>query len=200
MAEKPEDQISREEKIAKAKELYGLGCRNYYVKKYSDAADDLSEASKLLGEEYGVDGDELGEVYLLYAKALIAIGQEENKLIEVPENDGEDEDDDEPEVEEPVEGTMSKLLFQFGFDYFFLQFLQMKKLKQTEHKTEKLKHQTVTQKSHKQVHQEVTITKAPMTLQTTTTQKMLMTVVTWKPHGKFCSTPLQSLNAREHQN
>ena len=75
MAEKPEDQATIEDKISKAKEFYALGCRNYYVKCYTESADDLSEACKLYGEVYGVDGDELGEVYLLYAKALIAVGK-----------------------------------------------------------------------------------------------------------------------------
>jgi nuclear autoantigenic sperm protein len=101
MAEKPEDLINNEDKIARAKELFAIGTRNYYVRSYSEAADDLAEASKLFGEVYGVDGDELGEIYLLYAKALIAIGQEENKLIEVPE---EDEDEDEPVEEDDGEG------------------------------------------------------------------------------------------------
>jgi hypothetical protein len=100
MAEKPDDQVTMDEKIARGKELFGRGARNYYVKCYVDAADDLSEASKLYSEAYGVDGDELGEIYLLYAKALIAIGQDENKLIEVPE---ENEDEEEGEGEEPAE-------------------------------------------------------------------------------------------------
>jgi hypothetical protein len=104
MAEKPEDLTNSAEKIAKAKELFSRGTRNYYVKSYSEAADDLSEACKLFGEEYGVDGDELGEVYLLYAKSLIAVGQDENKLIEVPEDD--DEDEDEPMEEEDGEGKL----------------------------------------------------------------------------------------------
>lgn len=107
MAEKPEDQFSSEEKIAKAKELYARGCRNYYVKSYSDAADDLSEASKLMGEEYGVDGDELGDVYLLYAKSLIAVGQDENKLIDVPEEDEESDEDDGAPAEESAEGKFN---------------------------------------------------------------------------------------------
>lgn len=102
MAEKPEEQFSMDEKAAKAKELYARGCRNYYVKSYSEAADDLSEASKLFGEVHGVDGDELGDVYLLYAKALIATGQEENKVIDVPEDD-DDEDEDEPVEEDDGE-------------------------------------------------------------------------------------------------
>lgn len=106
MAEKPEDQFSSEEKVAKAKELYARGCRNYYVKSYSEAADDLSEACKIFGEEYGVDGDELGDVYLLYAKALCAVGQEENKLIDVPE---EDDDEDEEEAADPETGNKLNL-------------------------------------------------------------------------------------------
>jgi hypothetical protein len=108
MAEKPEDKFTSDDRIARAKELYAIGCRNYYVKSYSLAADDLSEACKLFGEEYGVDGDEMGEYYLMYAKSLISIGQEENKLIDVPE---EEEDEDEGEEneegespEEPEEG------------------------------------------------------------------------------------------------
>jgi nuclear autoantigenic sperm protein len=93
MAEKPEDQVTIDEKISKAKELFGRGARNYYVKCYVDAADDLGEACKLYGEAYGVDGDELGEVYLLYAKSLIAIGQDENKIVEVPEEEEEEEEE-----------------------------------------------------------------------------------------------------------
>lgn len=108
MAEKPEDQVSLEEKIQQGKELYGRGCRNYYVKCYTDAADDLSEACKLYGEAYGVDGDELGDVYLLYAKALIAVGQDENKLIEVPEND-EDEPPEEDDGDTEAGGEEEKL-------------------------------------------------------------------------------------------
>lgn len=109
MAEKPEDQINNQDKIARAKELFAIGTRNYYVRSYSEAADDLGEASKLYGEVYGIDGDELGEVYLLYAKSLIAIGQEENKLIDVPEED--EEEDEEPGEEE------GELIF---LNYFFL--------------------------------------------------------------------------------
>lgn len=104
MAEKPEDQFTSDDKITKGKELYGRGCRNYYVKSYTEAADDLSEACKFYTEAYGVDGDELGDVYLLYAKALVAVGQEENKLIEVPENEEEDEPVEEDDGEVEAEG------------------------------------------------------------------------------------------------
>lgn len=107
MAEKPEDLFNSAEKIAKAKELFSRGTRNFYVKSYSEAADDLSEAAKLFGEEYGIDGDELGEVYLLYAKSLIAVGQDENKLIDVPEEEDEDDED------EPVEGENGEGKWKF---------------------------------------------------------------------------------------
>lgn len=122
MAEKPEDQFSSEEKIAKAKELYARGCRNFYVKSYSDAADDLSEASKLMGEEYGVDGDELGDVYLLYAKSLIAVGQDENKLIDVPEEDDESDEENEAPVEESAEGISNQLLIDV-YNLFIIQLI-----------------------------------------------------------------------------
>ncbi|CRL02407.1 CLUMA_CG015326, isoform A [Clunio marinus] len=108
MAEKPEDQFSSEEKIAKAKELYARGCRNFYVKTYSDAADDLSEACKLFGEVHGIDGEELGETYLMYAKALIAVGQDENKIVDVPEEDSEDEPAEEDDGDSEVEAEGSE--------------------------------------------------------------------------------------------
>lgn len=41
MAEKPEELETPEEKLQRAKELFGRGSRNYYVKAYSEAADDL---------------------------------------------------------------------------------------------------------------------------------------------------------------
>lgn len=96
MAEKPEEKKTNDEKLVKAKELYGRGCRNYYVKLYNEAADDLAESSQLMGEVVGVDGDELGVVYLLYAKALVECGKMETKVVNVPE-DGEDEDGEEEE-------------------------------------------------------------------------------------------------------
>ena len=99
MADKPEQKVELtvEEKTAKAKELYGKGCRNYFVKNYTEAADDLSDACELYGEIFGTQGDELGEVYLLYAKALIAVGQEENKLLDIQEAEEDDENDEDDE-------------------------------------------------------------------------------------------------------
>jgi len=101
MADKPVEQVTVEEKTLKAKEMFGLGCRNYYVKSYSEAADNLSDACEMYTQIYGVDGDELGEVYLLYAKALIAVEQQENKLMDIQEDDDDDEDNEEDEEECP---------------------------------------------------------------------------------------------------
>lgn len=104
---------------------YAIGCRNYYVRKYSDAADDLSEASKLFGEVYGIDAVELGDVYLMYAKSLIAIGQEENKLIDVPEEEEDDEEGENVESNGTVpedEGFYSIFIKVMGFSAHFLFF------------------------------------------------------------------------------
>lgn len=91
MAEKPEDQTSTEEKIARANELIGRGTRNYYVNAFTEAADDLSQACSMYSDLYGPDADELAHPYLIYAKSLIAVAQDENKLMDIPEEENEDE-------------------------------------------------------------------------------------------------------------
>ncbi|XP_055852098.1 protein NASP homolog [Episyrphus balteatus] len=93
-----EVKLSRDELILKAKELYSKGSRNYLLKCYSESADELSEVCALYEEIYGELSDELGMPYLLYAKSLIALALEENKVIDVP--DEEDEEDDEDEIDE----------------------------------------------------------------------------------------------------
>lgn len=110
MADNPEEVIlTIDEKKAHGKELFGRGSRNYCVKLYEEAASDLSEVCEIFAEVYGQKSDELGLPYLLYAKSLIAVAQDENKVMNnVPEeNEGEDDDEeeDEPEdgEEEPVE-------------------------------------------------------------------------------------------------
>lgn len=58
-------EMSKEEKIAEAKELYSKGSRNFLVKSYDEAADQLSQVCALYGELYGELSDELGMPYLL---------------------------------------------------------------------------------------------------------------------------------------
>ncbi|KXJ83868.1 hypothetical protein RP20_CCG028088 [Aedes albopictus] len=103
MAEKSETLVTKEEKMAEAKELFGRGSRNYCMKQYSDAADDLSACCNIYSELYGPTADECGVAYLLYAKSLIALGKDENNLI-VPGEGEEGEEDDEDDEEGDEEG------------------------------------------------------------------------------------------------
>lgn len=99
MAEKKE--LTQEEKVELAKELFTRGSRNYLVKEYSESADDLSRACEMFAEIYGNYADELAMPYLLYAKALIAISQEAgDKLLVAPEGEEEDDDEDEDDVDD----------------------------------------------------------------------------------------------------
>jgi len=114
MAEKPEELETPEEKIVRAKELFGRGSRNFYVKAYSEAADDLSQACSIFAEIHGATSEECGVPYLLYAKSMIALGQDENKVLDVPDEEDEDapevegEDDEEGDDETESEETASK--------------------------------------------------------------------------------------------
>lgn len=56
---------TKEQKIAEAKELYSKGSRNFLVKSYDEAADQLSQVCALYEELYGELCDELGMPYLL---------------------------------------------------------------------------------------------------------------------------------------
>lgn len=89
MAEKPEELETPEEKLVRAKELFGRGSRNYYVKAYSEAADDLSQACAIFASVHGPVADECGFPYLLYAKSMISLGQDENKVLDVPDEEEE---------------------------------------------------------------------------------------------------------------
>lgn len=106
MADTPEEVVlTIEEKKTLGKELFGRGSRNYCVKSYAEAADDLSEVCEIFGEVYGQKSDQLGMPYLLYAKSLIAVAQDETKVMNnVPEeNEGEEDDDEEEEEEDAPE-------------------------------------------------------------------------------------------------
>lgn len=117
MAEKTEIAMTVEEKIIQAKELYGRGRRNYLVKSYYEAADDLSRVCSMYADIYGSNSDELGMPYLLYAKCLIALAQDENNVFDVPEegsdedDEGNDEDDDNneenPEIDNEADAAVA---------------------------------------------------------------------------------------------
>lgn len=92
--------MTNDEKAAEAKELFGRGSRNYCMKQYSDAADDLSSCCAIYSELHGPTAVECGVPYLLYAKSLIALGKDENNLIVPGEDEEGEEDDDEDGGEE----------------------------------------------------------------------------------------------------
>lgn len=102
IADEPSSSIplsTRDQKIKEAKELLGRGIRNYYVNAYAEAAEEFSRACEIYSELNGFNCDELGMPYLLYARALINIAQDENKdgmaeLGQVEEEEEEDDDDD----------------------------------------------------------------------------------------------------------
>lgn len=52
---------SKEEKMIEAKALYSKGSRNFLVKSYEEAADQLSQVCSLYGQLYGELSDELNE-------------------------------------------------------------------------------------------------------------------------------------------
>ncbi|KAH8359426.1 hypothetical protein KR093_006550 [Drosophila rubida] len=89
---KPEQ--DREDKILKGKELFSQGSRNFLVKSYDEAADELSQVCQIYEEVYGELADELGQPLLLYAKSLIAMALDENKVIDVPDEAADDDDED----------------------------------------------------------------------------------------------------------
>lgn len=99
MAEKSETLVTKEDKVAEAKELFGRGSRNFCMKQYSEAADDLSACCAIYSDLYGPTSDECGLPYLMYAKSLTALGKDENNLI-VPGEEGEEEGEDDDEEEE----------------------------------------------------------------------------------------------------
>ncbi|XP_035898028.1 protein NASP homolog [Anopheles stephensi] len=103
MAENAKTVATKEERISEAKELFGHGSRNYCMKQYADAADDLSECCSIYSELYGPNAEELGLPYLMYAKSLIALGKDENNLIAAADGKDEDEVDDDDDEEDDEE-------------------------------------------------------------------------------------------------
>ena len=83
-----EQLLDPQEKNKLAQELYARGSRNYLVKSYSEAAEDLSQACEMLAELNGDMAECLGLPYLMYAKSLIAVAQQDEiKVVDVREKD-----------------------------------------------------------------------------------------------------------------
>lgn len=78
------------------------GKRHLLVRDYTAAVTAFAEGLELLAQKHGDCGDELGEPYLLYGRALLGLAREEAGVLggAVPgsEEDGEDEDGEEDKL------------------------------------------------------------------------------------------------------
>uniref|UniRef100_A0A1B6DE97 Tetratricopeptide SHNi-TPR domain-containing protein n=1 Tax=Clastoptera arizonana TaxID=38151 RepID=A0A1B6DE97_9HEMI len=111
MAEKTTESNSKEEEKKNGSEespiknealsLLAQGRRHLFVKDYPSAVTVLGEACAKLAEIYGELGDECGDAYFNYGRALLEQSREESNLLNEKDVDGDkdDTDDEENEVE-----------------------------------------------------------------------------------------------------
>lgn len=108
--------VSEEVPIKDAATAISQGKRHLLVRDYNLAVVVLAQACELLAQEHGETGDEMGELYLLYGRALLGLAREEAGVLGggvVPgseeasqDEQGEDEEDEEDEEgEESEEAT-----------------------------------------------------------------------------------------------
>lgn len=106
--------VSEEVPIKDAATAISQGKRHLLVRDYNLAVVVLAQACELLAQEHGETGDEMGELYLLYGRALLGLAREEAGVLGggVPgseeasqDEQGEDEEDDEDEESEEITGT-----------------------------------------------------------------------------------------------
>lgn len=70
MAENAPELVTREDKIAHAKELYAKGYRNYVVGDFYEAAEDLSRSCELNAELYGDESEEVTYYLFIFRKVM----------------------------------------------------------------------------------------------------------------------------------
>ncbi|XP_020298680.1 nuclear autoantigenic sperm protein [Pseudomyrmex gracilis] len=107
--------VSEEVPIKDAATAISQGKRHLLVRDYNLAVVVLAQACELLAQEHGETGDEMGELYLLYGRALLELAREEAGVLGggVPgeseeasqDEQGEDEEDEEDEESEEITGT-----------------------------------------------------------------------------------------------
>ncbi|XP_015109085.1 protein HGV2 [Diachasma alloeum] len=78
------------------------GKRHLLVRDYTAAVTAFAEGLELLSQKHGDCGDELGEPYLLYGRALLGLAREETGVLGggVPGGDEDEEDDEDDEVDD----------------------------------------------------------------------------------------------------
>jgi len=69
--------VSEEVPIKDAATAISQGKRHLLVRDYHLAVVVLARACELLAQEHGETGDEMGELYLLYGRALLGLAREE---------------------------------------------------------------------------------------------------------------------------
>ncbi|KAL0107903.1 hypothetical protein PUN28_014877 [Cardiocondyla obscurior] len=99
--------VSEEVPIKDAATAISQGKRHLLVRDYHLAVAVLARACELLAQEHGETGDEMGELYLLYGRALLGLAREEAGVLGggVPgsEEASQDEQGEEEEEEEETE-------------------------------------------------------------------------------------------------
>jgi hypothetical protein len=104
--------VSEEVPIKDATTAISQGKRHLLVRDYHLAVVVLAQACELLAQEHGETGDEMGELYLLYGRALLGLAREEAGVLGggVPgsEEASQDEQGEEEEEEESEEGTAAE--------------------------------------------------------------------------------------------
>lgn len=100
--------LSEEVPIKDAATAISQGKRHLLVRDYNLAVVVLAQACELLAQEHGETGDEMGELYLLYGRALLGLAREEAGVLGggVPGSEEVSQDEQaEEEEEENDEGT-----------------------------------------------------------------------------------------------
>lgn len=104
--------LSEEVPIKDAATAISQGKRHLLVRDYNLAVIVLAQACELLVQEHGETGDEMGELYLLYGRALLGLAREEAGVLGggVPgsEEVSQDEQGEEEEEEEENEETIAE--------------------------------------------------------------------------------------------
>ncbi|KYN03396.1 PREDICTED: protein HGV2 [Cyphomyrmex costatus] len=103
--------VSEEVPIKDAATAISQGKRHLLVRDYHLAVAVLARACELLAQEHGETGDEMGELYLLYGRALLGLAREEAGVLGggVPGSEEVSQDEQgEDEEEENEEGTITE--------------------------------------------------------------------------------------------
>jgi len=108
--------VSEEVPIKDATTAISQGKRHLLVRDYHLAVVVLAQACELLAQEHGETGDEMGELYLLYGRALLGLAREEAGVLgggvpgseEASQDEQGEEEEEEEEEEESEEGTTAE--------------------------------------------------------------------------------------------